>query len=289
MRLTTLKCALCYATVFALLALPASAENAYLQHNLVSDVPGLADHTDSSLVNAWGIDHSPTGPWWVNAADRGKSIVFDAAGNAFPVAKPLVVNVSKTPTGIVFNPTSDFQLAPMQPALFLFATEDGNIAGWNPNVQPNDAVVMVPNAPASYKGITLGMIGGHNVIYAANFAAGKVDVFDTLFKPVTLSSGAFHDASVPAGFSPFNVQNLGGRIAVTFAKRDPVTGDDVGAPGNGYVIVFTADGAPVLRLEHGKWMNSPWGVTMAPANFGSLSGRLLVGQFGGGQIATFDP
>jgi uncharacterized protein (TIGR03118 family) len=266
----------------------ARAENAYLQHNLVSDVPGLADHTNASLVNAWGIGYLPGGPWWVNAADRGKSFVFDAAGNGFPTANPLVVNVPNVPTGIAGNTSMDFQVAPAQPALFLFATEDGNIAGWNPNVNLNNAVVMVPNAPASYKGITLGMIAGHNVIYAANFAAGTVDVFGADFKPVTLSMGAFHDSSVPIGFSPFNVQSLGSRIAVTFAKRDPVTGDDVAGPGNGYVVLFTPDGTPVTRLEHGKWFSSPWGVTMAPADFGSASGRILVGQFGSGQIATFE-
>ena len=267
----------------------------YVQTNLVSDVPGMAARTDSQLVNAWGIDRSPTGPWWVNSNGKGLSIVYDGNGNPFPMATPIVVTIptpggtgTSTPTGIVFNPTTDFQIAPGMQAFFLFATEDGTISGWNPMVDATHAVIKVNNNPtgAVYKGLTLGQNGG-NVIYAANFGNGTVDVFNSSFAGGP--SAAFQDPLLPAGYAPFNVQNIGGSIYVTFAKKDPITNDDIPGPGNGYVDQFTPAGLLIRRLEHGPWMNGPWGLALAPGNFGRLSGKLLVGQFGSGQIAAFDP
>ena len=278
-------------------AIPAFADDGYRQHNLVSDLPGMADRTDPNLVNAWGIEHSATSPWWVNANGTGKSILYDGTGAAFPAAAPLVVTIpppagatgSSTPTGIVFNGTTDFELAPNTPARFIFATEDGAIAAWNPAVDATNAIVKVPDSPAAvYKGITLGVMGGKNVIYAANFRAGTIDVFDASFAPVALAAGVFQDPRIPEGFAPFNVQNIGGSIFVTYAMQDPTKHDDVAGPGNGFLDQYNGDGALIMRFRHGHWMNSPWGIALAPAGFGKLSGRLLLGNFGSGQIAAFE-
>jgi uncharacterized protein (TIGR03118 family) len=266
----------------------------YVQHNLVSDLATTASHTDTNLVNAWGIDHSPAGPWWVNANGTGFSRVYDANGVLVPSVNPVMIPApgggTGTPTGIAFNGSMDFQLGPVMPALFLFVTEDGTVLGWNPMVDAHHAVIKVNNSPmAVYKGATLGQMAGHSVLYVANFRGGTVDVFDTNFHAVTLPSSAFHDANIPAGFAPFNVQNIDGSIFVTFAKQDAQKHDDMSGPGMGYVDQFTADGRLINRLEHGNWMNSPWGLVKAPGNFGKLSDRLLVGNFGSGQIAAFNP
>ncbi len=273
------------------------AAEGYVQHNLVSDIPGLGDRTDSSLVNPWGVTHGPTSPWWVNANGTGLSLVYDGNGAPFPAASPLIVTVpppgatgTSTPTGIVFNGTADFQVAPSAPARFIFATEDGTISGWNPAANPAVAILKVNRSPdAVYKGLALGNLGGQNVLYAANFRNGSVDVFDKDYNPVVLPAGAFTDPMVPPGFAPFNVENIGGNIFVTFAKQDETGHDDVAGPGLGYVDRFSPNGTLLARLEHGHWLNSPWAVTLAPAGFGRLSGRLLVGNFGSGQIASFDP
>jgi uncharacterized protein (TIGR03118 family) len=272
----------------------AAADNSYVQHNLVSDVPGMADRTETRLVNAWGIDRGPTSPWWVNAAGTGLSFLFDAAGMPFPAAAPLVVTIPppgggpSLPTGIVFNGTMDFQLAMGKPAIFLFASIRGTISGWNPGVNPTTAIIKVPNAGAAvYTGLTIGRMNNANFIYAANFQTHNVDVFDTTFTAVPQSATAFHDPQIPSNYAPFNVANIGGNIAVTFAIPDPVTHEQK-APGLGYVDIFSPSGVLLKRLEHGKWMNAPWAVTMAPSNFGKASNHLLVGQFGSGQIATFE-
>lgn len=278
------------------LTMPASAEQSYVQHNLVSDLSGMADRTDTNLVNPWGLVHSSTSPWWLNANGTGLSLVYDGTGAAFPVASPLVVTIpppgatgTSAPTGIVFNGSTDFQLATGLPARFLFATEDGTISGWNSTVDLANAVIKVNNSPgAVYKGLAAGVLNAQNVLYAANFRGGSVDVFDTNFSPVALPTGAFMDHRVPAGFGPFNVQIIGSTVFVTFAKQDATLHDDVAGPGLGYVDAFSANGSLLMRLEHGPWMNSPWAVAVAPAGFGKLSGKLLVGNFGSGQIATFD-
>jgi len=262
----------------------------YVQTNLVSDVPGLAAHTDPNLVNAWGITAGPTTPWWVNSAGRGLSLVYDANGNPFPIANPIRVTIpppgGSVPTGIVFNGTTDFAIAPGRPANFLFASATGTISGWNGAISGSTATIVVTTPGAAYTGLTIGQMGGANFLYAANFAAGRVDVFDANFARVTLPAGAFQDPTIPAGFAPFNIENIGGNIFVTFAKQG--AGESVNGPGLGFVDKFSSNGALLLRLQTGSWMNAPWAVVMAPAGFGTLSGQLLVGQFGSGQIAAFN-
>jgi uncharacterized protein (TIGR03118 family) len=273
------------------------ADNSYVQHNLVSDKAGIADHLDANLVNPWGIDRSPTGPWWVSDNKPGVSTVYDGSGNVVKIgANPLVVTIpppgatgTSAPTGIVFNGSADFQVAPGKPAFFIFVTEDGTISGWNPDVNLTKAIRKAGDGTGIYKGVTIGQISGKNHLYAANFHAGSVDVFDAAYQPVSLAAGAFKDTTLPADYAPFNVQHLGGNIVVAFAKQDAAKHDDVPGAGLGYVDVFTSSGVLVKRLEHGKWFNAPWAIVLAPGNFGKLSNRLLVGNFGSGEVASFDP
>ena len=268
---------------FATLSL-AAASSIYTQHNLVSDQAGVADHQDPNLVNAWGLDRSPTGPWWINTNGTGLSVVYNGSGAAFPAANPLVVTIpapgggTSAPTGIVFNGSQDFQLATGKPAAFIFATEDGTISGWNPSVNATNALIMFDSkGGAVYKGIASGTLAdGSNVLFAANFHTGLVEMFDKTFAPVTLTTSAFHDPVIPAGYAPFNVQNVAGNIAVTYAKQDTDAHDEVDGPGMGFVDIFTPAGVLVRRLHHGPWMNAPWAVTVAPDDFGKLGKKFLV-------------
>lgn len=282
--------ALKYLWCGALIASSALAQSTvYRQVNLVSDVPGLAGFRDVNLVNAWGIAFGGTGPWWVNANGTGIANLYDGSGLANPLKVSIPPPENSSPTGIVFNGTTDFPLIPGQRAVFLFASENGTISGWNPAVDATNAVIKVSTPNAVYKGLTLGQLAnGQNVLYAADLVGGRVDQFDGNFNPRPFDPAAFQDPTIPAGFAPFNVQNIGGSIFVAFAKQG--TGnDEVHGPGLGFVVQFTPEGRFVRRLENGPWMNAPWGMVAAPSNFGTLSNKLLVGQFGGGQIATFNP
>jgi len=270
------------------------AASGYVQDNLVSDIPG-AVRTDPNLVNPWGLVAGPNTPFWVADAGTGVSTIYQ--GNSKPVpsaAAPLVVTIPAppgstdpaAPTGIVFNDTAGFAVAPGKPARFIFATEDGMIAAWNQDVDPTHAVLVVNNSPnASYKG--LGILGGQ--LFAANFRANSVDVFNSDFSP----AGSFTDPTVPAGFAPFNVQNIGGRLLVTFALQDADKHDDVPGPGNGFVDVFDPATHAFTRLISGGTpdspLNAPWGLALAPGDFGPFGGKLLVGNFGDGRINAFEP
>lgn len=263
----------------------------YQQTNLVSDVPGLAASTDAHLVNAWGLSVSPSSPWWVADNGTGLSTLYNGAG----AAQSLVVTIPaapgstdpSAPTGTVFNGVAtDFLVAPGKAAHFLFATEDGTISGWNSGTT---AVLMVNNSgSAVYKGLAIASMNGAQFLYATNFANGSVDVFDSAFHPVALSANAFQDPRVPANYAPFNVQAIGATLYVTYAQKEAGSIDEVHGPGKGFVAAFTTDGRLVRRLRWGAWFNAPWGVALAPAGFGEASGRLLVGQFGSGKVATFD-
>ena len=277
---------LLFALAFMLAAVYAGDDdNHYVQHNLVSDIQGLADRTDANLVNPWGIARSGGSPWWVNDNGTSVSEVFDAAGNPFPANSPLVVTLPDGPTGIVFNNTTDFQLGG-KPASFIFVAEDGSVSAWNGGAS---ATVEVPASDANiYKGLAIGQNGGANYLFAANFHAGTVDIFDKSFSKVSFGSSAFLDGTLPAGFAPFNVQNINGNLFVAFAKQDADAKDELHGKGLGFVDVFDTAGNLQMRLEHGPWMNAPWGITMAPAGFGKFSNRLLVGNFGSGMIAGFD-
>ena len=282
---------------------PASAgASGFQEHLLVADTSGIAPTTDPELVNAWGLARSPTGPWWVADNHAGVSTVYDSSGAPFPAGNALVVTVpppngspagtGAAPTGMVFNSTPDFVVSAggmSGASLFIFATEDGTISGWSQGVDTMNAILAVDNSSmdAIYKGLALATAASGNFLYATDFHNGRVDVFDATFMPVPLS-GAFHDASIPAGFAPFGIQEIGGNLYVTYAKQDENAEDDMSGPGNGYVDVFTPTGQLVRRFASQGTLNSPWGVALAPANFGSFSNALLVGNFGDGRINAFN-
>lgn len=280
------------ATVGMLLCLSTNASaQRFQQTNLVSDVPGMATTTDPNLVNPWGLARSATSPWWVADNGTGVSTLYNGAGGIVPLVVTIPVPPGGTPpsspTGIVFNGGSGFM-----GDRFIFVTEEGTIAGWSSGTS---AVVRWNGTPAIYKGLALAQINGANVLYAANFFEGTVDVFDSGYLPVVLAAGAFTDPLLPAGFAPFNVQAIDGVVWVAFAKQDADKEDEVAGPGLGYVDAFDSSGNLLMRLQNGPWMNAPWGVTRPPANFRfpgnnfviGVSNELLVGQFGSGEIASF--
>jgi uncharacterized protein (TIGR03118 family) len=268
----------------------------YQKTYLVSDVSGRATYTDPNLVGAWGVARSATSPWWVNSTMGGTSLLFNGSGQAFPTAAPLVVTIPgppmgpanhSIPTGIVFNSTSEFTVGPSEPAAFIFVTRNGTIAGWNHTANAAMAITRVDNsAAADYTGAALVTSGSAPVLYVANFGQAQIEAYDGSFKPVTLAAGAFADARIPAHYAPFNIQLVGNRLYVTYAPATTFTAA-TGA-GEGRIDVFDLNGRLQRRLRHGKWMNAPWGVTQAPADFGRLSNDILVGMFGDGTIAAFN-
>jgi uncharacterized protein (TIGR03118 family) len=270
-------------------------ENSYHQTNLVSDIPGLAAFTDPNLKNPWGLSRGPTSPWWASDQATGVSTLYNGntgAPQALVVAIPPSARPGpQGPTGTVFNVTNDFVVSSgtsSAPARFLFATLGGTLAGWNPTVDGTHAIIAKSFADAVYTGLAIGIdAAGHNRLYAANFGAGQVDVFDATF--TRLSTPGFVDSALPAGYSPFGIQNLGNNIYVAYAKVDPVTHRDQPGVNNGVVDVYNGDGLLLHRLITGSRLNSPWGMAMAPAKFGRFSNDLLVGNFGDGLIHAYDP
>ena len=266
--------------------------NAYQVHKLVADVPGAAAHLDPNLVNAWGLAAGPTSPWWVADNETDVSTLYDGTGAAIP----LVVKVGGAPTGLVFNGSSDFVVshdAASGPSLFLFSTEAGKIRGWNPTVGPTTLsmrsfiVASRTFAEASYKGLAIGSGPGGGLLYATDFHNGKVDVFDGAFHRVL--KGSFVDPDLPDGYGPFGIQAVGGRIFVTYAKQDADAGDEVAGDGLGFVDMFDMQGAFLGRVASRHALNAPWGLAVAPADFGKFSGDLLVGNFGNGRINAYEP
>ena len=259
----------------------------YFQTNLTSDLPGVAAHQDTNLVNPWGIAFAPTSPAWISDNGSGLSTLYNGAGQTIPlvvtVPPPTGGTPPSAPTGVVFNGTTDFD-----GSHFIFATEDGTISAWTSGTA---ATLEVDNSAsgAVYKGLTLGNNGGTELLYAANFNSGAVDVFNSSFHTASLAAGAFTDPNLPAGYAPFDIQNIGGMIYVTYAKQDAQKHDDVAGAGNGFVDVYNTAGALQGRLiSHGA-LDSPWGLAVAPASFGPFGGDLLVGNFGDGEIDAYNP
>lgn len=282
----------------AALSTGVSAAPGYLVTNLVSDQPGIAPIQDANLVNSWGIAMTATSPFWVANNGTGTATIYsgDVNGSAFTKSS-LVVSMpnSAAITGTVANSSTDFVVsngAASAPAVFLFAAEDGTINGWNPNVPPPSpstaAQPAVSTPGAVYKGLTLANNGVGNILYAADFKNGKVSAFTGNFAPAALP-GSFTDPNLPAGYAPFNVQKLGSNLYVTFAQQDPNSPDEVAGAGFGYVSAFDANGNFLKRIASGGNLNAPWGLALAPANFGALSNALLVGNFGDGAINGYDP
>ena len=264
------------------------------QTNLVANRDGFgAAIVDADLLNPWGMSKFPTSPVWVSDNHSDSATLYTGGSAAAPsgVTKiPLTVSVASA-TGQVANATDGFKLLNGSASRFIFATEDGLIFAWNqPSGTTAEQVAMVPDA--NFKGLAQGTVDTATFLYAADFANGRIDVFDDAWNVVDWT-GAFHVPHLPAGLSPFNVQVLrdaagAEHVYVAYAKLDPATGDEVTGKGLGLVAEFTTDGTFVRRFAS-KTMNAPWGLTYAPASWGRAAGDLLVGQFGNGRIEMFNP
>jgi uncharacterized protein (TIGR03118 family) len=279
----------------------------YTQTNLASDLANVDGKAvpvqDASLRNTWGLARSASSPWWVNNADTGTAVLFMGNGDIVTPPSPVVipnapgVKGTSIPTGMVFNGTMDFMISNVAgkkpaPALFIFATENGTISAWNPAVTPLQmAVNQVFEKGAIFTGLTWIANGGTHWLLAANFAQNQVEAFDANFKRVTLPLGAFTDASVPAGFAPYNVQAVGANVVVTYAHQNPQKTDADQNCGSqcGFVTVYSLQGRVLLRLQHldGR-LNGPWGIALAPQDFGFFSHALLIGNRFNGRIQAFN-
>jgi uncharacterized protein (TIGR03118 family) len=306
-----------------------STEGFYVQTNLVSDLANIAKVQDTHLVNSWGLVHGPKTPWWVADNGTGFSTLYNGNGTPFPVGSPLVVTIpppasspagtTAAPTGIVFNDLNstnpdDFVVSEngtSGPSLFMFATEDGTISGWNATVDLHHAILAVDNSKvkmgqftgAVYKGLATGHSNNKDFIYGANFRFGTVDQFDANFKFVRsftdpdLNKQCNLNVLTNQCFAPFGIRNIGGKLYVTFAFQKPGTAgqpntfkhDDLAGLGNGFVDVFSTGGKLLSRFASQGTLNSPWGLTLTPDNFGPFSNDLLVGNFGDGRINIFNP
>jgi uncharacterized protein (TIGR03118 family) len=269
----------------------------YQQRNLVSDQPGVALITDSNLVNAWGIALPPTSAaFWVANNGSGMSTLYagDVHGSAFTKSSLVVTIPSGLPTGTVFNSSPDFVVhsgAASGPALFLWASQVGVISGWNPNVPPpppSHTAQIGTTADAVYTGLAIGNANGANYLYAADFEHGHIDVYDKDFHTAHLD-GSFSDPNIPNSYSPFNVHAIAGRIYVTYAQQNHKEPDEETDRGSGFVDVFDTSGHLLQRLIKGNHLNAPWGLALAPGNFGPFSNALIVGNFGNGHLQAFDP
>ena len=287
------------------------AATGYLVHNLVADdkSTATADFYDPRLINPWGNVASATSPFWV--CDLGLSTIYTVnATNATPMGTPNATTQPTVPgaggskgscTGIVANvapattPPTFPVIAPGKAPVaagFIFVTEDGVLSAWASGADATQAFTQMDNSSAAaYKGLAL-VVTPAVQLYAANFKSGGIDVFDAQFKPVTMAAGSFVDPKVPAGFAPFNIWNIGGKLYVAYAKQDANKRFDVPGVGNGYVSVFDSTGKLLQSLVAGgtgSLLNSPWGLAIAPATFGKFANNLLVGNFRDGLINAYDP
>jgi uncharacterized protein (TIGR03118 family) len=270
---------------------PAAAQ--YVQHNLISDQTGQAPLVDPNLVNAWGLSRSATSPWWISDNGTGRTTLynFNTSTILAVFTVPGAMGQQGTPTGQVNNGGTGFVIdngvgAPA-PARFIIAGEDGTISGF----KGVPIVIKVPNTTgAVYKGLAIDSITNGKFLYATDFHNGRVDVFDSNWTPVH-TPGAFVDPKMQKGFAPFGIQAIQigtqTQIFVTYAKQDDAAHDDVAGQSLGFVSRFGTDGTFLGRVATRGQLNSPWGLALAPSNFGPFSGDLLVGNFGNGQILAY--
>ncbi len=284
---------LCAGALLGAFAGSLNAANGYLVHNLVADQPFVADHTDPNLVNPWGNAFSAGSPFWVGDNGTGLSTLYDGTGtpSATVVEIPAAGGGTNGPvSGVIVNSVATaFLLAPGKQSQFMFCSEDGVISGWNGSLDATHARVLADNSKtnAVYKGMAMGSTTAGPVLYVANFNSGKVEVYDANMNPI-VNAGAFTNPAVPAGFAPFNIQVMNGKVFVVYAVPDAEKHDDVAGPGNGYVSVYDLSGNLLQSLIAAGNLNSPWGLAIAPATFGAFGGALLVGNFGDGKINAYN-
>jgi uncharacterized protein (TIGR03118 family) len=269
--------------------------SAFATRSLVADAGTGAEHIDAKLINAWGIAFNPTGFVWVANNGSSTSTLYD--GNGVPqtlvVAIPPGSAGPSSPTGIVFNSGTTFQVTQngvSGGSAFIFASENGTLSGWSPAVNRTNAILAVDTGAsgAVYKGLAIASYVGVTYLYAADFRNGRVDVYDSSWNKVTLPGGTFSDPSLPTGYAPFGIQAIGGRIYVAYAQRAAGSTEETKGANLGIVDVFDASGAFMKRLVTGNGLNAPWGLAMAPANFGGASNLLLVANFGDGKINAYN-
>jgi uncharacterized protein (TIGR03118 family) len=280
---------------------PAPTPPTFTRTNLIADVAGTGKASDANLVNPWGMALGVNSGIWVADNGSGRATTYDGAGQAIPSGSPQIVTIpaarngsgTAKPTGVVTNATPGFIItggANSAPSTELFATEDGTIAGWNSSVDPTRAVIAVDNSAsgAVYKGLAMGFTKSGAFLFATNFHAGTIDVFDSKFKP-SLTHGTFTDPKLPAGYAPFGISAINGKLYVTYALPDAAGKDDVRGAGHGFINIFDTDGNFVERFTSQGQLNSPWGMAWAPfEGFGGFNNALLVGNFGDGTINAFD-
>lgn len=248
-----------------------------------------AKRKDRFLINPWGMAFGPGTAIWIADNNAGVSTLYNAKGKLLqPVVNippPMGSNAPSTPTGVLYNAHQN----EFGGALFIFCTEDGTISSWNLS-SGTGAQLMVDNSGKNsvYKALAMGTNASGDLIYVTDLHNNAIDVFDKGYNPVTVAGG-FVDPAMPTNFSPFGIANINGRLYVSYAMPDGAGVDEVNGAGNGYVDVFDTDGNLIKRLISQGALNSPWGMALAPSNFGPLSGDLLVGNFGDGHINAFNP
>jgi uncharacterized protein (TIGR03118 family) len=304
----------------------ASAQS-YTQTNLVSNVADAATFVDSQLVGPIGLSRTSASEWWAADSEAGVSTLYmgDGAKNPLVVTIPPARGARSgaargTPAGTISNNSpTDFLVGGKQ-AFFLFCTLDGAIAGWNPSVGTGSGeqvsthaeIVATGESGSIYTALASAFLNGKRHLYVANFGRNRIDVYDSAFRPVRLPRGdtgpwrfdsdrlyagnePFVDDRLPAGYAPFNVEAIGNDIVVTYALHPNSSSPaPLAGPGLGYVDVYSASGVLLVRLEHSDAMDAPYGVALAPLDFGRFSHDLLVAQSGtdngesSGVIAAYD-
>lgn len=282
---------------FANLVVTPITNTTFVQRNLVADIPSYGAVTiDPSLVNAWGLAFGPDGALWVANNGTGTATFYSQAGAKLPptIAIPSAIEgEAGVPTGMIYNASPDFVIPgtgsgpTVGAAQMILAGEDGTISAWNANAGSTAVLVADRSAEgAVYKGIATGLNGDAMFLYLTNFKGNSIDVFDAGFHFVS----SFTDATIPAGYAPFGIQNIANRLYVTYAKqKGPNNEDDEPGVGNGFVDVFTPAGELLRRFASRGSLNSPWAIAVAPAGFGKFGGDILIGNFGDGTIGAYDP
>jgi uncharacterized protein (TIGR03118 family) len=285
--------------VLALGLAPAALAQHYNRTDLTRDpgnISSNAPNVDANLINSWGLTRGTGTFWWIADNGTGLATLYDATGApqslVVTIPPPPGQNGPSAPTGAVFNFTHSFELAPGMPARFIFVTEDGTIAGWNPGVNPTVAILKVNRSgQAIYKGCAIAETPDGPRLYATNFQTRQVEVFDANFNPISVPGG-FHFAGQQSQqglqLTPFNIWNIGDNLVVTFAYKQPGSKDEEHGAGLGQVGIFDVSGKLEIRLQHGDWLNAPWGVALSPSDFGAFPHRLLIGNFGDGTIHAFN-
>jgi len=260
--------------------------------NLVSNGAVMSGHIDVNLTNPWGIVFAPGAPVWIVNNGSNTSTVYDGLGTPVvpTVGIPVGSSGNSSPTGVVASNSTDFVISTAAgPASFIFSGEGGTISAWA-LLNATSAVTMYDDGAggAVYKGLAIANNGAANLLFATDFHNNKIDVFDKNFAKVSVT-GHFNDAAMPAGFAPFGIQAIGNRIYVTYAKQlAPDNRDDVAGAGLGYVDLFDTNGTLITRVVSGGSLDAPWGIAVAPLDFGNLGGALLIANFGDGVINAFD-